>query len=254
MRLNEIRDNGTARRNRRRIGRGTGSGSGKTSGRGHKGQKSRSGASINGFEGGQMPITRRLPKRGFNNIFRKQYDTVNVGLLQEAIDAKRIDPKKPIDADALRAAGLIGKPRDGVRLLGQGEITAKVAIEVTGASAGAIAAVEKAGGSVTVLAPKKVETEPSKKDRKKAKKAKKAEAETDPEDSGEAAAGNAAPAGADEAKAEAGADEGSDKAPEKSGTAESAADGDSPAESGAEASEAGDSDDEQDDSKSKDGE
>ena len=234
MRLNEIRDNGTARRNRRRIGRGTGSGSGKTSGRGHKGQKSRSGASINGFEGGQMPITRRLPKRGFNNIFRKQYDTVNVGLLQEAIDAKRIDPKKPIDADALRAAGLIGKPRDGVRLLGQGEITAKVKIEVTGASAGAIAAVEKAGGSVTVLAPKKVETEqPSKKDRKKAKKAKKAEAE----DSGEAEA-----TAGDDAPAEA---------------AESADDGGSGAEAGAEvpeASGAGDTDGEQDDDKSKDGE
>ena len=179
MRLNEIRDNGGARRNRKRVGRGTGSGTGKTSGRGHKGQKSRSGVSINGFEGGQMPITRRLPKRGFTNIFRKRYDVVNVGLIQEAIDAKRLDAGKTIDAAALNAAGLVGKPRDGVRLLGHGEITAKVTVEVAGASAGALAAVEKAGGSVTVLAPKKEEPGDGGKARKR--KAKEAAAAAGPD-------------------------------------------------------------------------
>lgn len=152
MKLNEIRDNAGARTNRKRVGRGIGSGTGKTSGSGHKGQKARSGVSINGFEGGQMPIHRRLPKRGFNNIFRKQYVVINVGALQGAVDAKKIDAKKTVDTAALKAAGLVTKAKDGIRLLGNGEISAKLNIEVAGASAGAIAAVEKAGGSVNVAA------------------------------------------------------------------------------------------------------
>ena len=152
MKLNEIRDNAGARTNRKRVGRGIGSGTGKTSGSGHKGQKARSGVSINGFEGGQMPIHRRLPKRGFNNIFRKQYVVINVGALQAAVDAKKIDAKKTVDTATLKAAGLVTKAKDGIRLLGNGEISAKLNIEVAGASAGAIAAVEKAGGSVTVAA------------------------------------------------------------------------------------------------------
>ena len=153
MKLNEISDNSGARRNRKRVGRGIGSGTGKTSGSGHKGQKARSGVSINGFEGGQMPIHRRLPKRGFKNIFRKKFEIINIGLIQGAIEDGRINAKKTIDAAALQSAGLIGKPKGGVRLLGHGEITSKVTIEVTGASASAVAAVEKAGGSVTMLAP-----------------------------------------------------------------------------------------------------
>ena len=151
MKLNEIRDNAGARSNRKRVGRGIGSGTGKTSGSGHKGQKARSGVSINGFEGGQMPIHRRLPKRGFNNIFRKQFVVVNIGSLQAAVDAKKINASKPIDVEALKAAGLVTKAKDGVRLLGNGELSAKINIEVAGASASAIAAVEKAGGSVKVI-------------------------------------------------------------------------------------------------------
>jgi len=151
MKLNEIRDNAGARANSKRVGRGIGSGTGKTSGSGHKGQKARSGVSINGFEGGQMPIHRRLPKRGFNNIFRKQYVVLNIGALQAAVDAKKLDAKKNVDTAALRAAGLVTKAKDGIRLLGQGELSAKLNIEVAGASASAIAAVEKAGGKVTIL-------------------------------------------------------------------------------------------------------
>ena len=154
MKLNEIRDNAGATRNRKRVGRGIGSGTGKTSGSGHKGQKARSGVSINGFEGGQQPIHRRLPKRGFNNIFRKQYNIVNVGLVQAAIDAGRIDAKKPVDINALIGAGLISKPKDGVRLLANGDISAKIVAEVNGASAAAVAAVEKAGGKVTIIGSK----------------------------------------------------------------------------------------------------
>lgn len=153
MKLNDLRDNEGARYKSKRLGRGIGSGKGKTSGKGVKGQTSRTGVAINGFEGGQMPIYRRLPKRGFNNPNAKHFAVVNVGRIQKAIDDKRIDAGKTIDADVLAAAGLIGKVIDGVRLLGQGEITAKVAISVTGASAAAVAAVEKAGGSVTVAAP-----------------------------------------------------------------------------------------------------
>ena len=150
MRLNEIRDNDGATKNAKRVGRGVGSGRGKTSGSGHKGQKARSGVSIKGFEGGQMPIHRRLPKRGFNNIFRKNYVEVNVGRIQAAVDAGKLDIKKPVDATALVAAGVISKAKDGVRLLGKGELKAKVDLHVAGASKTAFALVEKAGGSVTV--------------------------------------------------------------------------------------------------------
>lgn len=154
MRLNELSDNPGARKGRKRLGRGAGSGLGKTAGRGHKGQKARSGVSIKGFEGGQMPLYRRLPKRGFVNVFAKDYVEVNLGRLQQAIDAGRLDAKKPVDAEALRAAGLFKKVRDGVRLLANGELKAKVNITVAGASKAAVAAVEKAGGSVTVAASK----------------------------------------------------------------------------------------------------
>jgi len=151
MKLNELSDNQGARKERTRVGRGIGSGKGKTGGRGVKGQKSRSGVSINGFEGGQMPIYRRLPKRGFNNIFAKQFGEVNIGRIQKAIDAKLIDAKKTITVDVLVAAGVARAQKDGIRLLGKGELTAKVNVEVNGASAGAVAAVEKAGGKVTII-------------------------------------------------------------------------------------------------------
>ncbi len=150
MRLNELRDNPGARKGRKRVGRGSGSGMGKTSTRGQKGQKSRSGVAINGFEGGQMPINRRLPKRGFTNIFRKQFAAVNVGDVQRAVDAGLLDAAAPIDVAALRAAGLGTRGRDGIRLLAKGEISTKVDLHVTGASKAAVAAVEKAGGAVTV--------------------------------------------------------------------------------------------------------
>jgi len=150
MKLNEIRDNSGARKPRKRVGRGAGSGTGKTAGAGQKGQKSRSGVAINGFEGGQMPIYRRLPKRGFNNIFRKDYRTVNIGRVQQAIDAKKLDAGQTVDAAALVAAGLIKSARDGVRLLAKGELSAKITIEVAGASKAAVEAVEKAGGKVIV--------------------------------------------------------------------------------------------------------
>jgi large subunit ribosomal protein L15 len=148
MRLNELRDTAGARPRRKRLGRGAGSGKGGTSGRGHKGQKSRSGVSLAGFEGGQMPLYRRLPKRGFHNPFRKRYAEVNLGRLQKAIDDGKIDAKKPVDETALRTAGLVNKSYDGVRLLAKGEIKAKLTIEVAGASKTAVAAVEKAGGAV----------------------------------------------------------------------------------------------------------
>jgi len=153
MKLNEVKDNAGATRNAKRVGRGIGSGTGKTSGSGHKGQKARSGVSINGFEGGQMPIHRRLPKRGFNNIFRKDYVEVNLGTLQAAIDAGKLDAGKPVDAAALVGAGVISKPRDGVRILGNGELTAKkIEIHAAGASKSAVAAVEKAGGKIVLPA------------------------------------------------------------------------------------------------------
>jgi large subunit ribosomal protein L15 len=158
MRLNELKDNEGATRPRKRVGRGTGSGLGKTSGKGHKGQKARSGVAINGFEGGQMPIYRRLPKRGFNNHnFTKRFNVVNVGRLQAAIDAGRVDASKAIDEAALRAAGLAGDAKDGVRLLAQGELTSKVDISVAAASKAAVAAVEKAGGTITTRIAAKAE-------------------------------------------------------------------------------------------------
>ncbi len=156
MKLNQLSDHPRARKDRKRIGRGIGAGTGKTSGRGHKGQKSRSGVSIKGFEGGQMPLHRRLPKRGFNNIFRKNFVVVNLGRLQAVIDAGKLDPKTPVDLAALTAAGVVTKPRDGVRLLAQGALNTKVNITVAGASKAAVAAVEKAGGSLTVAAVKAV--------------------------------------------------------------------------------------------------
>jgi large subunit ribosomal protein L15 len=153
MKLNEISDNAGARKSRMRVGRGIGSGKGKTAGRGQKGAKARSGVSVNGFEGGQMPLHMRIPKRGFNNIFAKDYAEVNLGLIQKAIDAGKLDAKKDIDHAALKAAGLARGGKDGVRLLGKGEFKAKAKFVVAGVSAGAKAAVEKAGGSVDVPAP-----------------------------------------------------------------------------------------------------
>lgn len=157
MKLNEIRDNLGARRSKMRISRGIGSGKGKTGGRGGKGQTARTGVAINGFEGGQMPLYRRLPKRGFTNIFALKFAEVNIGRLQEAIDAGKIDSKKAINGEALVTAGLIRRVRDGIRLLGKGEIKAKISIEVAGATKSAIAAIEKAGGSVKVLTIESVE-------------------------------------------------------------------------------------------------
>ncbi|HEY7689558.1 MAG TPA: 50S ribosomal protein L15 [Dongiaceae bacterium] len=150
MKLNEIRDNPGARKGRMRIGRGIGSGKGKTGGRGGKGQTARAGVAIKGFEGGQMPLHRRLPKRGFNNIFAKTFNEVGLGRVQQAIDAGKLDAKAPVTAEALVAAGVIRRVKDGVRLLANGEIKAKVAFDIAGASKAAVAAVEKAGGSVKV--------------------------------------------------------------------------------------------------------
>ncbi|MQB21097.1 50S ribosomal protein L15 [Agrobacterium tumefaciens] len=151
MKLNEIRDNEGATKDRIRVGRGIGSGKGKTGGRGVKGQKARSGVAINGFEGGQMPIYRRLPKRGFTNIFASEYVTVSLGRVQAAIDAGKLDGKATVDAAALKAAGVIRRPKDGVRILADGELTAKVAFEVAGASKPALEKIEKAGGSIKLL-------------------------------------------------------------------------------------------------------
>jgi large subunit ribosomal protein L15 len=150
MKLNELRDNPGATKKRKRVGRGIGSGKGKTAGRGAKGQKSRSGVALKGFEGGQMPLHRRLPKRGFNNIFRKDLNIVSLGRLQTAIDAGKIDPAQPIDAAALVAAGVVRRARDGVRVLSDGDLTAAVTLVVAGASKAAREAVEKAGGSVEI--------------------------------------------------------------------------------------------------------
>jgi large subunit ribosomal protein L15 len=156
-RLNELADNPGATKKRMRVARGVGSGKGKTAGRGVKGQKSRRGVSINGFEGGQMPLHMRIPKRGFNKLNQKQHAWVNLGRLQKAIDAKTLNPANEITEDTLVAAGLVRRKKDGVRLLAQGALTTKVKLVVTGASAAAVAAVEKAGGSVTVLTPAKAD-------------------------------------------------------------------------------------------------
>ena len=157
MRLNEIRDKPGATHAKKRLGRGIGSGLGKTSGKGVKGQKARSGVAIKGFEGGQMPLHRRLPKRGFNNIFRLDFAEINLDRLQQAIDAKLVDAKETVTVESLVKAGVIRRAKDGLRLLGRGELTAKIAIEAHGASKSAVAAVEKAGGTVKILAPAKKE-------------------------------------------------------------------------------------------------
>jgi large subunit ribosomal protein L15 len=161
MRLNELRDNPGARHAKKRLGRGESSGLGKTSGKGEKGQKARTGVSIGTYQGGQMPLERRLPKRGFNNVFRKSYAEINLGRIQAAIEAKRLDPSVTLNAAVLKAAGVIGRPRDGLRLLAKGEIKTKITVEAAGASASAVAAVEKAGGTV-ILPPAKPERESKK--------------------------------------------------------------------------------------------
>ena len=153
MKLSDIADNPGSRKKRMRVGRGIGSGKGKTSGRGGKGQTARSGVRIKGFEGGQMPLHRRLPKRGFNNVFRVEFAEINLDRLQQAVDSKAIDAKETVTAESLVKAGVLRRAKAGVRLLGRGELKAKLNIEVHGASKSAIAAVEKAGGSVKILAP-----------------------------------------------------------------------------------------------------
>ena len=152
MKLNDLRDNEGATHSKKRLGRGIGSGSGKTAGRGVKGQKARSGVAINGFEGGQMPLYRRLPKRGFNNIFAKSFNIVSLARIQAAVDAKKLDVKATVDAEALIKAGVIRRAKDGVRLLADGDLKAKLAFDIAGASKAAIEKVEKAGGSVKLPA------------------------------------------------------------------------------------------------------
>ena len=185
MRLNELSDRPGATHARKRVGRGIGSGKGKTAGRGHKGQRSRAGGgTMPGFEGGQMPLYRRLPKRGFTNIFRKRYQVVNIGRLQAAVDAGKLDVKETVTIESLVAAGVLSKPRDGLRLLAKGELTAKLTIAAAGASAAAISAVEKAGGKVVLPPPAVKEAKAEKKSARKAK-----------------AAADSAPAGEDDAGA-----------------------------------------------------
>ena len=171
MRLNGIKDNAGSRKFRTRIGRGIGSGLGKMGGRGGKGQTARTGVAIGGFEGGQMPLHRRLPKRGFNKWRPANYNEINVGAIQQAIEDKRIDGAKPLDVAALVAAGVLRREKDGLRLLGDGEIKAKVTITVNHASAKAKAAVEKAGGKVNVIAVKILEADETKRAKSAAKKA-----------------------------------------------------------------------------------
>lgn len=172
MRLNGIKDNAGARKFRVRIGRGIGSGVGKTGGRGGKGQTARSGVAIGGFEGGQMPLHRRLPKRGFNKWRAKDYNEINVGALQKAIDDKRIDAGKAIDVSALVAAGVLRRPKDGLRLLGNGDLSAKLTLTVDHATASAKAAVEKAGGSIKLIEKKILAADVEKSKKSAAKKSK----------------------------------------------------------------------------------
>lgn len=172
MRLNGIKDNPGAKKTRVRIGRGIGSGMGKMGGRGGKGQTARSGVRLGGFEGGQMPLHRRLPKRGFNMRNPAKYNEINVGAIQLAIDEKRLDGSKPIDSAALIAAGILRRPKDGLRLLGEGDLKAKIAVTVNHVTTGAKAAVEKAGGSVTVIAKKILEADVKKAAKTAAKRAK----------------------------------------------------------------------------------
>ena len=172
MRLNELKDNPGSRKFRLRIGRGIGSGVGKTGGRGGKGQTARAGVRLGGFEGGQMPLHRRLPKRGFNKLNRKVWNEINIGRLQEAVDAKRLDAGKPVDSAALIAAGLIRRPHDGIRLLGEGELKAALKLTVNHATASARAAIEKAGGSVTLIEKKMLAADEAKRKKSEAKKGK----------------------------------------------------------------------------------
>jgi large subunit ribosomal protein L15 len=153
MKLTELHDNVGATKKRMRVGRGIGSGKGKTSGRGVKGQKARTGVAIKGFEGGQMPLHRRLPKRGFNNIHALDLNEVNLGRVQQAVEAGKLDAKASVTVDALVAAGILSRARDGVKVLGQGELKSKLSFEVWAASASAVAAIEKLGGSVKILRP-----------------------------------------------------------------------------------------------------
>ena len=157
MKLNEIRDNPGSTKDRMRVGRGIGSGKGKTGGRGVKGQKARSGVAIKGFEGGQMPLHRRLPKRGFWNPFSTDYNEVNLGRIQTAVDAGKLEAGAPVTIASLVTAGVCSKPRDGVKILGVGDLKAKLVFEVAAASKSAVAAIEKAGGSVKLLVEKKAE-------------------------------------------------------------------------------------------------
>jgi large subunit ribosomal protein L15 len=159
MKLSDIADNAGSRKKRMRVGRGIGSGKGKQSGRGGKGQTARSGVRIKGFEGGQMPMHRRLPKRGFNNIFRVEFAEINLDRIQEAVDSKLIDVKETVNAESLVKSGVVRRAKGGIRLLGRGELKAKLNIEVHGASKSAIAAVEKAGGTIKILAPVEKEGE-----------------------------------------------------------------------------------------------
>jgi large subunit ribosomal protein L15 len=172
MRLNDIKDNPGSRKLRVRVGRGIGSGMGKTGGRGGKGQTARAGVRLGGFEGGQMPLHRRLPKRGFNKLNPKYYNEVNVGRLQEAVDSGRLDAGKPIDIAALVAAGLVRRALDGVRVLGEGELKTKLALTVDHATASAKAAIEKAGGSITLIERKVLAADEAKRKKSAAKKAK----------------------------------------------------------------------------------
>ncbi|KAB2912983.1 MAG: 50S ribosomal protein L15 [Hyphomicrobiaceae bacterium] len=172
MRLNDIKDNAGSRKMRVRIGRGIGSGMGKMGGRGGKGQTARSGVRLGGFEGGQMPLHRRLPKRGFNKLDRKAYNEVNLGRIQQAIDAGRLDAKQPVDVAALIAAGVIRRPQDGLRLLGDGELKAALTLTVNHATASAKAAVEKAGGSIKLIEKKVLAADEAKRKKTAAKKAK----------------------------------------------------------------------------------
>jgi large subunit ribosomal protein L15 len=170
MRLNEIKDKVGSRKVRVRIGRGIGSGVGKTGGRGGKGQTARSGVAIGGFEGGQMPLHRRLPKRGFNKWRRKDYNEINIGALQQAVDDKRLDASKPLDLATLVEAGVLRRPKDGLRVLGSGEIKAKLAMTVDHATVSAKAAIEKAGGSITVIEKKVLPADEAKRKKTAAKK------------------------------------------------------------------------------------
>lgn len=174
MRLNEIKDNPGSRKTRVRVGRGIGSGMGKQAGRGGKGQTARSGVRIGGFEGGQMPLHRRLPKRGFNMRNPEKFNEINVGAIQKAIDEKRLDGSKPLDNASLAAAGVLRRTKDGLRLLGEGDLKAKISITVNHASAAAKAAVEKAGGTVTVIVKKILPDDVKKAAKTAAKRAKSA--------------------------------------------------------------------------------